>query len=115
MKERMAYERIFTWYKKNRHQIKRIYQREDAYSKYSLKLTSILPAPETATPEDMVLTAQQVLMGLFEWAYHQKDSHGRKMHEYARVILENIDAETINIERSRLNRVVSEFRDELRR
>jgi hypothetical protein len=115
MKERLAYERIFTWYRRNKQQIKEIYAREDTYSAYSAKLVAVLPTPKNATLEDMVVTAQQVLMGLLEWAYHQKDSHGRKMHEYARVILANIDAESVDARKSRLSKVVSEFREQLRR
>lgn len=114
MKEKLAYERIFAWYKRRKGQIREIYPQEDTYSRYSAKLIALLPDPKNATLEDMVVTAEQVLTGLLEWAYHERDSHGKKMHEYARVILENIDTESINVEKSRLSRTVTEFREQLR-
>jgi len=74
-----------------------------------------MPAPEEATREDMLVTAQQVLMGLLEWAYHQKDKYGIPMHDYARIIWTNISREDVSLRRSRLNKIVLLYRRGLRK
>lgn len=48
-----------------------------------LAILGKLPSPSDANPEDMALLFREVISGSFEWAYHQSDSHGIEIHEYA--------------------------------
>jgi len=104
--------RIFRWFKRNRNRIREIYQREDTYSKFSDRFIFSMPPPEKATEADILVTAEQVLMGLLEWAYHQKDSYGYAMHEYARTILSTVDRMDVAVSESRLQHIVYNYRKE---
>lgn len=109
-----AYSRIFRWFKKNQTKMLEISPEKDEYSKFSKRFIATLPTPKNATQSDMLVTGEQVLMGLLEWAYHMKDKHGKAMHEYARIILANVDPEAAKLEKSRLSSVLFEFRKKLR-
>jgi len=84
------YERLREWYSANRalaaSKLRR--SRSDPYVSCFEELVSILPAKHTATPEDIAFVSVEVISGLMEWAYHEKDQDGVKMAAYAHFILD---------------------------
>lgn len=99
---KIAYTRLYGWYRTNANAIDRVYGRRDAYSNYSKKLIRAMPSPNRASPADMSYIAMEVLTGLLEWAYHQPDARGVPMHQYARTIYSVLGSEVAR--RSRLSR-----------
>lgn len=106
--ERCAYQRIYDWHKQNSDMIYQIRKEKDRYSEDYLRLVDLLPEPSQTTEEDILFIAHQVLTMLMEWAYHQKDKYGKELHEYAKIIRENLDNKGIDIKTSKLNEVLKE-------
>jgi hypothetical protein len=88
---RQYYARIYAWHKTNRNRIfdklsnRRI---DDPYVLCYEELVEVLPRPETATMEDIAFVCREVLSGLMEWAYHERDERGIETAAYAQHILE---------------------------
>ncbi|MGC8563200.1 MAG: hypothetical protein ACP5NO_08460, partial [Thermoplasmata archaeon] len=62
----------------------------DANYYYGYKiLLYLMPPPESASPECMNLYFREVIMGYFEWSYHETDEYGIKMSEYAHLGVKN--------------------------
>lgn len=78
------YGRIYHWHKKNRN----IRKDDSPYTKRYRELVESLPAPEKASPEDIVFVCKEVIAGLMEWAYHKVDEYGIKTAAYAHYILD---------------------------
>ncbi len=45
-----------------------------------------IPMPKDASPEDMAFVAQEILIGLLSWAYHEQTETKTPLHRYARFI-----------------------------
>lgn len=78
---RTAYKRIRSWYQHNLDQAP-----DNDYGEKSRRLICSLPAPKSASKDDIRSTMHEVLYGLLEWGYHSDDSHF-KMAAYAHVAL----------------------------
>jgi len=83
-----CYRRIYDWHKSNgKSQIAEKYPSSSSMGGYVssyLTLLKSLPSPENVTSEDMCVVFNEVLTGLMEWSYREKDFDGVAMHEYAR-------------------------------
>jgi hypothetical protein len=84
------YTRIYNWHKKNKDKIFTKLsgrRKDDPYILCYLELIKIIPEPSIASPEDIVFICEEVITGLMEWAYHEKDEDNVKMAAYAHYIL----------------------------
>jgi len=86
------YGRIYDWHKKNQRNIfaklsKR--NKEDPYILCYQELMEVLPQPKSVTNEDIAFVCREVISGLMEWAYHEKDAYGVKTAAYAHYVLDN--------------------------
>lgn len=85
------YGRIFNWHKKNQ---KNIFTKlatrknDDPYIRCYLELIKALPQPKSATPDDIAFVCREVIAGLMEWAYHEKDVHNVKTAAYAHYVVD---------------------------
>lgn len=85
------YARIYNWHKKNKAKIfEKLADRspDDWYIKCYFELVDSLPPVETSSLNDIALVCMEVIAGLMEWAYHEKDSEGVKISDYAHYILD---------------------------
>lgn len=88
MSVKECYERIYDWQKKyGKRRVNEKYSRKDAYSKAYLYLVDKLPLPNKAVQEDMDFIFGEVISGLMECSYHEKDKHGIKIAAYAHFAL----------------------------
>jgi hypothetical protein len=85
---REAYSKILAWHKKNSGKIGDRGS-EDCRVRY-LEYLESAPPPEEASQTDMIRMADEVLMGLFEWAYVQEDEAGVPLNQYARIIKDEL-------------------------
>jgi len=84
------YLRIYNWYTKNKDKILVKLSHRDANDPYILcyyELMKVIPPPTEATEEDVAMICREVIAGLMEWAYHEKDEHGIRVAAYAHYIL----------------------------
>lgn len=83
------YNKIHKWHINNHEKIfeKFIRTRDTPYIKCYQSLIDALPVPTEATEEDIVLICREVISGLMEWAYHEKDENDIKISEYAHYLL----------------------------
>lgn len=105
-----AYAAILTWYRSNVQAMKQIYDRRDKYSKLSKRLIGALPDPAEAADDDTKFVAREVLTGLLEWGYHQRDNAGVPMHMYARHILGEEGLGTVGMPRDENLRQILQLR-----
>jgi len=85
-----CYRRIYNWHTNNKHRVldKFSYRkRDDPYVLCYQRLVAHLPDPEEATREDVAFVCIEVISGLMEWAYHEKDENGVKTSTYAHYVL----------------------------
>lgn len=85
-----CYRRIHDWHTGNNQRImdKFSYRKpNDPYTICYQRLVTHLPDPEEATREDIVFVCIEVISGLMEWAYHEKDENGIKTSTYAHYVL----------------------------
>jgi len=79
LSERERYGRIWTWYRAN---ASRLTGRTDDYAKRSADYIQQMPAPDSASAEQIAEVFRHVRTNLLEWAYHESDGH-YKMAAYA--------------------------------
>ena len=85
-----SYDRIYSWHIKNKQRIhdNLAHKKEDdPYIICYQKLVRALPHPAEVTREDVAFVCREVIAGLMEWAYHEKDENGVKMSTYAHYVL----------------------------
>ena len=85
------YARIYKWHKKNQNSIfakLSSRKRDDPYIRCYLELIGVLPQPKSVTPKDIAFICREVIAGLMEWAYHEKDESDVKTAAYAHYILD---------------------------
>ena len=85
------YARIFNWHRKNNDRIfAKLSNRkkDDSYIRCYLELIKALPQPKSVTSEDIAFVCREVMGGLMEWAYHEKDQDGVKTAAYAQYVLD---------------------------
>jgi len=88
--ETECYRRIYNWHTNNKHRIFDKYghrRRDDPYVVCYKRLVNHLPNPEEAAREDIAFVCIEVISGLMEWAYHEKDESGVKTSAYAHYVL----------------------------
>ena len=85
------YDRIIGWYKASKDFIlkKTGRPKNDSYVECYRALIRAAPARGAVHSADIALVCKEVVTGLMEWAYHEKDSHGVKMAAYAYYVLES--------------------------
>ena len=85
------YQRIYDWHKMN---AQRIFDklsgrpRDDPYIQCYFELVRAMPHPNHATLGDIAFICHEVIAGLMEWAYHERDEYGVKIAAYAHYILD---------------------------
>lgn len=85
------YARIFNWHKRNKNAVfTRLSnrKRDDPYISCYLELIEAMPQPKYVLPEDIAFISREVIAGLMEWAYHEKDEEGVKTAAYAHYVLD---------------------------
>ena len=85
------YARIYDWHRKNQDKIfikLSNRKKEDPYIRCYQELMGVLPQPKSVTLEDTALVCREVVGGLMEWAYHEKDEHDVKTAAYAQYVLD---------------------------
>ena len=85
------YERIYNWHAKNKNKIFiKLSHRDknDPYIICYLELMKVIPKPNIASSEDIAFICREVVAGLMEWAYHEKDENDVKIAAYAHHILD---------------------------
>ena len=109
------YKRIYDWHVKNKNKIfiklpNR--SRNDPYILCYLELMKVIPKPNVASIEDIALICREVIAGLMEWAYHEKDENDVKIAAYAHFILDTFFdgfSGTKTIEVSKNSKLYSEY------
>ena len=83
-----CYEGVFRWHRlEGPDKIKNQEHRERGMTDYQYAYLNFLldiPSPNAASAEDMRVVFEEVLWGLMEWAYHEKDEHDIEIYRYAR-------------------------------
>ena len=72
----------------------------------------VIPKPNVASIEDIALICREVIAGLMEWAYHEKDENDVKIAAYAHFILDTFFdgfSGTKTIEVSKNSKLYSEY------
>jgi len=84
-----CYRRIYDWHTINKNSIlgKLPKKSDDPYVVCYQRLVAHLPDPREAAREDIVFVCIEVISGLMEWAYSEKDEEGIKISTYAHYIL----------------------------
>ena len=85
------YARIYNWHKKNHNSIFAKLsdrKRDDPYIRCYLELIEVLPQPKNATSDDIAFVCREVIGGLMEWAYHEKDESNVKTAAYAHHVVD---------------------------
>jgi len=88
--EMEGYRRIRLWHINNKRRIFEKYgyrKPDDPYVMCYQKLVDHLPDPKEATRADIAFLCIEVISGLMEWAYHEKDENGVKTSAYAHYLL----------------------------
>jgi len=85
------YTRIYNWHGKNQHKIFNKLsgrKKEDPYIRCYQELIRVLPSPKSVSLDDISFICREVIGGLMEWAYHEKDKHDVKTAAYAQYVLD---------------------------
>jgi len=85
---REAYSRILAWHKKNSGKVEG--KGSEDYRRKYLDYLNSAPPVEEASRAEMIRMADEVLMGLLEWAFHEKDESGEPLNQYARIIMDEL-------------------------
>jgi hypothetical protein len=83
-----AYARILAWHKKNSSKIGN--RGSENYRRDYFAYLNSVPDAEEASSSDMKRMSHEVLMGLLEWAFHERDETGVELNQYARVIKDEL-------------------------
>ncbi len=103
---RTAYERIYSWHVSEGPQAIWKRDRSPDFGKYAILLGQ-LPPPEQASPEDAAFVARQIMRGLMEWSYAERDEFGKTMSDYAKQILGTLEQRGVDANHSRLARILN--------
>lgn len=85
------YTKIYNWHVKNNNKIfNKLSNRNknDPYILCYLELIKVIPKPNLASQEDIAFVCREVVAGLMEWAYHEKDEKSVEIADYAQHILD---------------------------
>ena len=85
------YARILNWHRKNKNGIfVKLSHKEknDPYICCYLELNEALPQAKSVAMGDVAFVCREVIGGLMEWAYHEKDEDGVKTAAYAQHVLD---------------------------